>query len=372
MNYMKQLDAIRALGVSLIFYQHFVRWSVKPLTFYGHQILFGVTAVDSFFVMSGFLITGILLKSKDKVEHNKATVLSSLKTFYTRRTLRIFPIFYLTLLVTFTLNIHPVRETIWWHVFYASNIYSVVADSVNNGAISHLWSLSVEEQFYLVWPLVILLVPRKQLAAVLTMIILSAPAFRYYCGSIHMNSAVANAITPGNIDLLGIGALLAYLKTYRPEKLPAFLKLSLGIGCPMFLVSVLSSSFALGAVFGAFTRTFEGLWICWFIDKASEGFGGALGYVLELKPLSYLGKISYGLYLYHNFVPSLLNKMLHMLHVTGPQAVWSQCFFYTAVSVAIASLSWHLIEKPLLGLKHVISPNSAIKYPVIASEQRVT
>ena len=371
MNYMKQLDAIRAIGVSLIFYQHFVRWSVKPITFFGHQILFGITAVDSFFVMSGFLITGILLKSKEKVEHNKATVFSSLKTFYTRRTLRIFPIFYLTLLVTFTLNIHPVRETIWWHVCYASNIYSAVAGSVNNGAISHLWSLSVEEQFYLVWPLVILLVPRKHLAGVLTVIILTAPAFRYYCGSIQMESAIANALTPGNIDLLGIGALLAYLKAHRPEMLPPFLKLSLGIGCPMFLVSVLSNSFALGEVFGAFTRTFEGLWICWFIDKASEGFGGVVGYVLELKPLSYLGKISYGLYLYHNFVPSLLNEALQTLHVAGPQTIWSQCLVYTAVSVAIASVSWHLVEKPLLGLKQVLGAGPAVKYPVVAPKQQV-
>lgn len=369
MNYMKQLDAIRAIGVSVILYYHFIGWKLPPLTFLGHQILLGITAVDSFFVLSGFLITGILLKSKDKIDCGNETVFSCLKTFYARRTLRIFPIFYLTLLVTFILNVPLVRETIWWNAWYCINVYFAMIGSMDNGAISHLWSLAVEEQFYLMWPLIILLTPRRQLATVLVLIIGIAPAFRFFCYSIHANSTAPFTITLGNIDLLGIGGLLAYIKAYRREKLPAFLKVCLFLGGPMFVVSLFSTNLGLVNVLEILTRTFEGLLICWFVNRTADGFGGVLGYLFELKPLLYLGKISYGLYLYHNFVPDISRYFFQKLHLPVPTSLGGQFLTYTLLSLMIASISWHVIEKPLSTLKDFFKTgNTANKRPVYTLE----
>src|SRR5208337_4189358 len=150
------LDGIRALAVIAVMIQHFdpgtVRW-----------IKLGHVGVRVFFVLSGFLITGILLQARQSAEIDGLSKWRVLRNFYARRFLRIFPIYYLVILVTWVAGIAEMRESVGWNLSYLSNFY-FYQRGTGNYSVTHLWSLAVEEQFYLLWPLLILFLPRKWLA----------------------------------------------------------------------------------------------------------------------------------------------------------------------------------------------------------------
>jgi peptidoglycan/LPS O-acetylase OafA/YrhL len=360
---MKQLDALRAFAVFGVLYHHWVHNNTKPLFFFKYAINWGSMGVDLFYVLSGFLITGILLKNKIEIDNGNETILSSIKTFFFRRALRIIPIYYLTLVVTFVFAITPVRETIWWHICYVSNFYFAQRGSWH-GYVSHLWSLSVEEQFYLIWPWLIFLVPRRRLFGILIFVIALAPLFRQVCSMMNANSMFAHVVTLGNMDLFGIGALLSYLKTFdqiNTEKAKIYLKLCLTLGGFMFCASLLLKSLGIGNSLGIFYRTFEAFFFCAIINKASNGFEGITGAVLEFKPFLYLGKISYGIYLYHMFVPSFIWKILNALQVSGPKSTSSSFLVYTSATIIIASISWYTIEKPITVIKNKYEESRKIK-----------
>lgn len=145
--YMPHLDGLRAFAVGLVIYSHWMPGH------YQFKLPWGSAGVQLFFVLSGFLITGILLRCRTSVAR-----LSALRAFYVRRILRIFPLFYCVLLLAYVLNIEPVRETVFWHLPYLSNFYFFSIGRWD-GDISHFWSLAVEEQFYLFWPAIVMFVP---------------------------------------------------------------------------------------------------------------------------------------------------------------------------------------------------------------------
>jgi len=353
MKYMKQLDALRALAVTGVLYHHWINSKTDPIPIFKHSINWGLIGVDLFYVLSGFLITGILLKSKQQITTGKQTIYSCLKTFFVRRILRIFPIYYLTLAVAYLLSITPVPETIWWHLCYASNIY-IAQRGDWPGTISHLWSLAVEEQFYLIWPWIILLIPEKMLFSVLIFIISLGPIFRHICDILDVGEISKVVITIGNMDLFGIGALLAYLISHNlvnSYKSQCYLKLCLIVGGIMFTESLLLRSFGINNSLSNFSRTFEGLFICYVIYRTSIGFKGLMGRILEFKPLLYLGKISYGIYLYHSFIKSVAPNMLNALSISMPSTIGGQFVVFASLTIITASLSWYIIEKPINILK---------------------
>src|SRR4051812_31238154 len=111
--YLPQLDGLRAVAILCVLFQHF----------YSEALVLGSLGVKLFFALSGFLITGILLKSKYAVESGASSPGDSLRRFYARRFLRIMPLFYLVLVVSALLNLPGVRESFWWHASYLSNVY---------------------------------------------------------------------------------------------------------------------------------------------------------------------------------------------------------------------------------------------------------
>ncbi|HJV66012.1 MAG TPA: acyltransferase [Geomonas sp.] len=346
---MKQLDALRAIAVIGVVYQHFV-WRRSPLPFFRDTINWGGIGVDLFFVLSGFLITKILLTSKDKVDRCEETLLESAKRFYIRRTLRIFPIYYLTLITSAMLSVASSRDAFFWNLAYLSNIY-VALQGKWPPLIGHLWSLSVEEQFYLLWPWLILLVPRKHLLKFLICVILTGPLYRAGCFIVDASSFITNVITLGTIDLFGIGALLAYLKTsgrYSQVSVDFFAKQCLlAGGIPFLLLLMLKYP----DTYNTFYRTFEGFFFLWILHRASDGFTGAAGTVLEWKPLVYLGKVSYGIYVYHNFMPTVGRSLASLIKVGYPSQAFLQFSIDFGLTIFTASLSWYLIEKPLSQFK---------------------
>lgn len=133
LKYMKQLDGLRAFAVFAVLYVQYL--PDKKYWLFG--IYWGEFAVRLFFVLSGFLITGILLKCRQYVALEQQTALLVLRQFYIRRFLRIFPLFYITLALAAVINIPPVRETIYWHILYLSNFYVAYLGSWP-GSVSHL------------------------------------------------------------------------------------------------------------------------------------------------------------------------------------------------------------------------------------------
>ena len=183
---------------SVIVVQHFAPAS------WSRVIAWGGVGVTLFFVLSGYLITGILLGSRADVENSGSSAASVLKPFYIRRVLRIFPVYYATLLVAALLAIPPVRETFWWHALYASNALFAWKNSYF-GAVSPFWSLAVEQHFYLLWPWVVLFVPRRHLTAAFIGAMALGLAYRLAAHAVGWNAIAVNVLTPAAFEPFGIG-----------------------------------------------------------------------------------------------------------------------------------------------------------------------
>jgi peptidoglycan/LPS O-acetylase OafA/YrhL len=196
-KYMPQLDGLRALAVALVAYSHWI--PLKYQTFFG----FGIAGVQLFFVLSGFLITGILLRCRELPERRNA-----LRSFYARRFLRIFPLYYATLAACYVLGVNSARSSIFWHLAYLSNFYFFNLGGWE-GPLSHFWSLAVEEQFYLIWPAIVLFVPQRYLAASIVGLWLSGVASRAVLPALLPETRLIIALPNMNFDALGLGAILA-------------------------------------------------------------------------------------------------------------------------------------------------------------------
>jgi peptidoglycan/LPS O-acetylase OafA/YrhL len=349
LKYMKQLDGLRAFAVFAVLYVHYL--PDKKYWLFG--INWGDFAVRLFFVLSGFLITGILLKCRQYVTSGQQTPLLVLRQFYIRRFLRIFPLFYLTLAVAAVINISPVRETIYWHILYLSNFYVAYLGSWP-GSVSHLWSIAVEEQFYLIWPWLIIFVSKKMLLPTILSLIIIGPLFRLAGGAFGLNDFAIHTLTPGVIDTLGFGALLAYLK-YRGESniTKIFTNSCILIGFPLLVfIEYLNYKDNSSIVASIFHDTALGLTFTWLIAQAARGFRGIIGKILEFSPIVYLGKISYGIYVIHLFVRIGFDKLIQDSSLSAYIPHWSLIIlFYTGVTVILAVISWHIFEKPINELK---------------------
>jgi peptidoglycan/LPS O-acetylase OafA/YrhL len=162
LGYVRQLDGIRAVAVLLVIVSHWFPGDVVG------KFGFGAIGVDIFFVLSGFLITRILIVERLNFEINPSTHsrLKAIRNFMVRRSLRIFPIYYLllVLLILFKDQFpNPVSLDWKWYFFYLQNILFYINKTWPGGKLSHLWSLAVEEQFYLFWPWIILFVSQRWL-----------------------------------------------------------------------------------------------------------------------------------------------------------------------------------------------------------------
>jgi peptidoglycan/LPS O-acetylase OafA/YrhL len=352
LGYMPQLDGLRALAVIAVWLQH---WGFPPVraSRFLAQIEPGAMGVWLFFVLSGFLITRILLQSRAEIRNAGTTTFHAAKIFYARRFLRILPIYYLTLFIA-SLLLPEVRDVFWWHFTYNTNFWAVL-HPWQYPAGTHFWSLAVEEQFYLVWPWIILLVPSRYLLRTIIGVVAIGVMFRFGCSLMPLGhrGTPAYALLPGCADKLGMGALLAFcwdqtcgIQLARRKDL--FFRSGLWLGLPGVVALITLRAYRpesrIALVFLSFSAA---LFFMWVIGSAARRFRGPVGAFLEWLPVRYLGKISYGLYLFHYLVPQTLARF----HVPQPRS-WALRFaFFSAVTIAIASLSWYAFERPINGLK---------------------
>jgi peptidoglycan/LPS O-acetylase OafA/YrhL len=347
-NHMPQLDGLRAFAFLMVALSHWIP------EVYQFGIPLG-TGVQLFFVLSGFLITGILLRNRPEESGEQTGTV--LRAFYVRRSLRIFPLYYLVLTVCLLLNVGPIRETWPWHAAYLSNFY--FAFHPHGTEITepylHLWSLSVEEQFYLLWPLIALTTPRRRLHAIIWSGIVGALLFRIAAGLYWGNPATTRYLTPSNFDALGIGALIAYAYHYRGlQGLRRIKVLCAVVGMVGLAVAVPSSAWAGSQLMHWIGHTFLIIFYGAVVAQAAEGFRGAAGSLLGAGPIMYLGKISYGLYVYHYFAPLAWSKLLASLSIDSAKwQAWPYNMLpYFALTLVAAMISWHGFETWFLRLKH--------------------
>ena len=324
MSYRPQLDSIRAIAVMLVMISHFIPGSsaIAPL---------GGIGVRLFFVLSGFLITRILLDYRDR------PIESALKTFYFRRFLRIFPLFYFALLVSYAMDFGAVRSTIGWHVTYLTN-FLIYSRGEFPAAVTHFWSLAVEEQFYLVWPLLVLTLPLRALPWVIACMIPISPLTMTIA-----DDPMASVLPISNLDALGFGALLAVPAAQRYVTAAG-----LWIGAPVFAVTIVMRWFSVGDVTRdvplGFAMPLASAWLVW---RAAEGFGGIAKKIFEWRPALYVGRISYGVYVYHALMPYFLKRLFPIwTYGEGQQFV-----ILVSTTIVVASISYRLLEQPFLALK---------------------
>lgn len=352
-GYMPQLDGLRAIAVGAVILHHFLPLGrFIPYDF----VTFGDLGVRLFFVLSGFLITGILLKCRVSADLHGESPSFELRQFYVRRFLRIFPVYYLTLTIIAILNLPTVRATVFWHLGYLSNVYFSTQGSFV-GPLSHFWSLAVEEQFYLIWPWLVIFAPKKYLRSLIVITIVAAPLFRLAMHLFGGGELASFILLFGCMDSLGLGALLAYYEwEQRPDQdKRRFLNVSLWAG--MLLLTVLVILYSLNKGRGLSAVLLYLATSCvfvWLVERAAFGFKGVMGKALELRPIVYVGRISYGIYIFHNLMPIVVPSVFRRIGLTypvGPGSTIKQFVILVTATLLLASTSWQFFEGPLNKLK---------------------
>jgi len=311
-------DGLRCLAFLCVFYHH----SVAP------GGIWGGLGVSAFFALSGFLITGGLMRDARPAR-------AALRSFYLRRSLRIFPLYYLTLIALLLTGLLPFAA---WYFGYASNVllYRLRA---YDGPRTHFWTLAVEEQFYLVFPLLFFIV-RRHRVLFMAALIAGCEIARY---TLDDGSGWSDSLLPVCGEYLLWGALAAMLLAARPGQTIDGRWLVVTGVVIVTVVYLPHSPLPTGTPDAmGFALIVTGLW------TAERAF---VSRVLALAPFAYLGRVSYGLYVFHNLVIGApfqwLRAGLRDIHWVRTEP-W---ILNLAVTVLLASVSWHLVELPILRLK---------------------
>ena len=323
MRRIPSLDGLRAISISMVVIGH---WASLH---YQSEVggAFANLGVRIFFIISGYLITTLLLK-----EYSKTSTIQ-LREFYVCRAYRILPAAMAFMLPVFVIYWHELR---WYHMAAAA-LYVTNFDYAHPWFLGHLWSLSVEEQFYFLWPSVLKKWHRHKVAILLGVVAL-APVYRVACHFLKLHGK-ADETFPAVADILAIGCLLAIFAPCLPRIKRGWALLMV---LPVGLVPVYAAALR-------FRTTPLLLLVLWPLLHVS--IAGLLlhavqtpYWILNIRPVSWLGKISYSLYLWQQ------------LFAYGPQ---HRAWYWLVVPVGLASLSYYLVEQPMLRVREKRSRDRA-------------
>jgi peptidoglycan/LPS O-acetylase OafA/YrhL len=335
----RALDGLRAVAVTGVVLQH----AIGPT----HH-LFGLTpgpmGVRLFFVLSGFLITDILARARGDAAARGVSLGTVWRAFAIRRALRIFPLAYAAMAVAWVIGTEAMRDHAWWYLLYAGNL-KMGFTGRDYAGLGHFWSLAVEEQFYLAWPLVMLWAPRQAWRTLFTGFIVSAFLLRVVT-AMYWGGWAAYVLPWSRMDALAFGGLLVL---WQPRESTTLLVLAVSL----MLVGVLVPSPFFGISFSEISAVvFCGL-IVTAVARARMGF---VARVLSWRPLVYVGTISYGIYVWNSLVPHILAFVERTAHVQlFPADFGTNRFLVLSVcAVGLASVSWFVLEQPLNNLKRFV------------------
>jgi peptidoglycan/LPS O-acetylase OafA/YrhL len=367
-RHIPELDGLRGIAILSVFIFHTYgfldvkgvpRWLIRLAAQ-------GWTGVDLFFVLSGFLITGILLDTRESAHY--------FRNFYVRRFLRIFPLYYSVLtgviLVTTTVECRecqPFLPTAHQYPFYYAYLTNFLAFSKappQENWLWHFWTLAIEEQFYILWPLCIWIIPRRRLKWVAIFVSIAALALRLawvHLSGPFLGIAVA---TPARVDTLLVGALCAVV--YRESKMLNTLRrwlfpaASLCLGVFLFFAFVLTKpdeyySFVLTVAYTLLAIGFGSV-VLLVVSNADEQ--NPVRRLLRSRGLMRAGKYSYGMYVFH---PIIIGPSLHFLspYLANTPSLYAGIIFVGATfvaTVAVSALSYEMVEARILRLKRYFAP----------------
>ena len=369
-GHLPALDGVRGLAIALVMFCHMLgRFAPTALAERGlvEVARAGWIGVDLFFVLSGFLITGILLDARGAPNY--------FRNFYIRRTLRIFPLYYAILIGVFVVAplvagaavqhwFGNIADSEPWFWAYASNVRIAVAGNWSvTGALGHFWSLAVEEQFYLVWPAVVFLLSPRHLRRACLAIMIGALGLRFLIALSDAPDLGAFVLMPARADTLAAGAWLAV--AVRTGTAVDTIRLH-----ARWLLAI--SVAALGALFVWYRGLSEADFLTETIGFSFLAVGGAAllslaldgrhrptatGTIFRNSTLRMLGKYSYAMYCFHPLIQTLLRAAgvePAMLPVVGGSvlpSILAYCVVVVALTLAASWLSWNLFEKHFLALK---------------------
>ncbi|CAA0253854.1 acyltransferase family protein [Tenacibaculum maritimum] len=337
-KYFYFLDFLRCYAVLSVVFFHFPIISNNPYFKYLYDCLPGVPL---FFTISGFLITKILTEKKKKLT-NKII----LRSFYARRVLRIFPIYYITLILLLIFKYNSYINQFFYDFFYVSNLKIGYDGGYQNTIAPHFWSLSVEEQFYLFWPFIILFFKNKKILIVSSILFLGGIISLVISGHISQYYLFFVDRTFGNFSFIGLGCLLAYLYT-NTNVIQLFKKYLLLIS--WLLISIFIIGFYIFKDNIYFTFFFSFFLIAFLILFSIKINGVNFAKYNPLNFFIFIGKISYGIYIYHIFIPDILYFLNLKLPIYNNINLFNILVLIS--SIFIATFSWYTIEKYFLNLK---------------------
>jgi peptidoglycan/LPS O-acetylase OafA/YrhL len=363
------LDGVRGLAILMVMAVHFVG-DQAPSNGFEHLLTklgnYGVWGVDLFFVLSGFLITGILHDSKPKPRF--------FRNFYIRRTLRIFPIYYAILAVLFVLLpavITPSPEGLGesmrhqaWAWLYGTNIYLGIKNSWALPYISHFWSLAVEEHFYLIWPLVVFACSTRALFRVCVLAIVLALGLRIGLALGGAGAITQYVLTPCRVDALCLGAFLAVAaRTSGTSALfaPARSVLWASGGAVLALSTVHVVTTAFDSFVLALRTTTIAIFFGALIVRSLEP-EAAPSRFFSNRTMAFFGRYSYGLYLFHGIIGYALVEERVQERLRGAlglnlTAMVAFLAIGLVTSVVVSVMSYELFEKHFLRLKDRWAPS---------------
>jgi peptidoglycan/LPS O-acetylase OafA/YrhL len=345
MKHYAKIDGLRFIAICLVLIAHFG-------SYLDQHIAAGYYGVDLFFVISGFLITTILFKAK-------GSFWSSYKNFIGRRTLRIFPIYYITILLLYILQLDAIKSYLGYSLTYTFN-YAWVKFSIPFNPVSHFWSLCVEEQFYLFWPFIVLSLNKNYRVLLLLTVFIIIVSFS------QMTFGLINEINEYNMvnlltrmGSLGTGGLAAIL--FNTNKIPnKFFKSKMVEYFTLFLlIFLLLTNYPFKYILFAYCSFYL------VVKCAHSEFNFKIfNEFLKNRTVVFIGSISYGIYVFHLPIGFYVSA-----YIFDP--IWSNIDFksfgsfeeiknwawviklplYSFLSILIASLSFKYIEKPILKLK---------------------
>jgi peptidoglycan/LPS O-acetylase OafA/YrhL len=350
------LDGLRAIAiiVVLLFHLNAQAFSI------------GWTGVLLFFVLSGYLITNILLEAKNSPRY--------FSNFYARRLLRIFPAYYLYLLIV-ALAVYfltPLNEWVkrpepseWvYFILYVQNYWLGVTSfgTPLSWPLGHTWTLAIEEQYYLIWPAIVYCLNRKALVIFCTVLIAASPAVRIWIFATTQNPLLTLLTLPSQCDAIAIGALVA-LFGHSPNGSSYKRRL----GCALVILVLLWSALIMSSGWENYTS--PRLWLSNahnipFITLANLVFATVLllsldetslfSKILSQSVLTHIGRISYGLYLYHVLIFIFVDLIIAKLSI-GTSFPLTTIVLKLTLLYGVAILSYRYFEMPFLRLKSKFS-----------------
>jgi peptidoglycan/LPS O-acetylase OafA/YrhL len=341
-RYQPQFDGLRALAVLTVMVDHFS--ADVPNFPLPDKIRLGATGVRLFLVLSGYFITASLRRTRDRMEGSQLSISQTFRAFYWRRLLRTGPAYLAFAGIALLLNIGAIRQN-WPWVFTGTVNWLIAWQNQWPLTISHLWSICVQEQFYLLWPLLILLLPRRWMLSTIIAVAFAGIAFRIGCVMFSV-PLIARWVLPfGSLDSLAAGAALGWcggrLTASRGGWALAWLSLSL-----LTIAAVLRNSDPTKLA-SVLVEPLEAAAFLILVARTATGFEGNIGRFLSNPGLVFAGRISYGLYVYHILVAMVLDRWLPSqlrFVVTIPSL---RLVVFGIVTLFVAALSWRLLEQPI-------------------------